>query len=189
MIENLTRKWWVLLLRGVLGVFVGVIAFAMPGLAMLTMVLVWAVFAEVDGIAAIVMAIAGRSQGRSFWALTVAGIVGIAAGIVTWLWPGATILALLWVIALWAIARGVFQIIAAFELRKVIDREWLMLVSGLLSIAFGFMVIFRPVTGMLTVAFIIGVYACGVGLLEIALAFKVRQVGHRLRAAGGAAAA
>jgi len=173
----MTRKWWVLLVRGVFGVLIGILAFARPGLTVLSIVLAWAVFAEADGIAALVLALTGHHPARSRWALMIAGFVGIAAGLVTIASPGIGVVVLLWVVAAWAIGRGIFQIIAALELRRLIDGEWLMIVSGALSVVFGITMIVEPIFGLRTLAYLIGLYASAVGLLEIALAFRVRRFG------------
>ena len=177
MFEAMTRKWWVLLVRGVFGVLIGVLAFARPGLTVLSIVLSWAVFAEADGIAALVLALTGHHPPRSRWALMIAGVVGIAAGLITLASPGIGVVVLLWVVAAWAIGRGAFQVVAALELRRIIEGEWLMIVSGILSVMFGVVVLAEPIYGVRTLAYLIGLYASAVGLLEIALAFRVRQLG------------
>ena len=177
MFEAMTRKWWVLLVRGVFGVLIGILAFSRPGLTVLSIVLAWAVFAEADGIAALVLALTGYHPPRSRWALTIAGLVGIAAGLATLASPGIGVVVLLWIVAAWAIGRGVFQIIAALELRRIIEGEWLMIVSGLLSIVFGCVMIARPIFGIHTLASLVGLYASAVGLLELALSFRVRRLG------------
>jgi uncharacterized membrane protein HdeD (DUF308 family) len=185
--EAMTRKWWVLLARGVFGMLIGILAFTRPGLTVLSIVLAWAVFAEADGIAALVLALTGHHPPRSRWALTVAGFVGIGAGLVTLASPGIGVVVLLWVVAAWAIGRGAFQIIAALELRRIIENEWLMIVSGMLSVIFGCVMIAQPIFGVRTLALLIGLYASAVGLLEIALSFRVRRLGlafGRHRSAG-----
>src|SRR5262245_7251926 len=177
MFEAMTRKWWVLLVRGACGVAIGALAFARPGLTVLSIVLAWAVFAEADGIAALVLGLTGHHPPRSRWALTIAGLVGIAAGLITLASPGIAVAVLLWIVAAWAIGRGVFQIIAALELRRIIEGEWLMIISGLLSIVFGCVMIAQPIFGVRTLASLIGLYASAVGLLELALSFRVRRLG------------
>src|SRR5262245_42971593 len=173
----MTRKWWVLLVRGFLGVLIGVLAFAWPGLIVLSVVLAWAVFAEADGIAALVLAMTGHHQPRSRWPLIISGIVGIAAGLVTLVFPPIGVIVLLWIVAAWAIGRGAFQIVAALELRRFVEGEWLMVASGMLSVIFGVVVIAEPIFGVRTFAYLVGLYASAVGLLEIALSFRVRKLG------------
>jgi uncharacterized membrane protein HdeD (DUF308 family) len=176
MIGALVDKWWVLVVRGVFGVLAGIIAFAMPGAAILSIVLVWGVFAEIDGIGALMLALSGRhAAGRARVPLLVAGIAGVLAGLVTWLWPALSATVLIWIVAAWAIGRGIFQVIAAIELRREIEGEWLMVVSGVLSVIFGLVILYQPVVGLLTVAYLVGLYACSVGLLEIGLGLRARQ--------------
>ena len=109
--------------------------------------------------------------------MAIAGSIGVAAGLVTLVSPAIVVVLFLWAVAAWAIGRGVFQIIAALELRRIIEGEWLMVVSGVLSIVFGGVMIAHPVFGVATLAALIGVYASAVGLLEIALSFRVRRIG------------
>src|SRR5689334_19374190 len=140
MIAALVDRWWILVVRGLFAVLAGILALAMPGAAVLTIVLVWGLFAEIDGIGALILAVSGSHTGpRSRTPLLVAGLVGILAGLVPWLWPTLSATSLLWIVAAWAIARGLFQVIAALELRREIEGAGLMIVSGALSIVFGVM--------------------------------------------------
>ena len=180
MLEGMTRKWWVLLIRGLFGVLIGALAFARPGLTVLSIVLAWAVFAEADGIAALVLALTDHHPARSRWALMISGFAGIIAGLVTLAWPAGGVVVLLWIVAAWAIGRGAFQIVAALELRRFVDDEWLMIASGMLSVIFGVVVIAEPIFGVRTLAYLVGLYATAVGLLEIALSFRVRKLGLAL---------
>ena len=180
MLEAMTRKWWVLLVRGLFGMLIGVLAFTRPGLTVLSIVIAWAVFAEADGIAALVLAMTGHHPPRSRWALMVAGVVGIVAGLVTLAFPASGVIVLLWIVAAWAIGRGAFQVIAALELRRFVEGEWLMIASGMLSVIFGVAVIAEPIFGVRTLAYLVGLYASAVGLLEVALSFRVRQFGLAL---------
>src|SRR5262245_10808884 len=170
----MTRKWWVLLARGVFGVLIGVLAFARPGLTVLSSVLAWSVFAEADGMSALVLGLTGHRPPRSRRALTIAGLVAIATGLIRLASPGIGVVLLLWILAGWAIACGVFQIVAALELRRIIDGEWLIIASGLMSLVFGGVMIVQPIFGVQTLATLIGLYASAVGLFEITLSFRVR---------------
>lgn len=100
-----------------------------------------------------------RDNGKPLWALIVVGLLGIAAGIVTFLWPGLTALVLLYIIAIWALVAGVFQIIAAVRFRKEIRNEWLLGLSGVVSVLFGGMLIMQPGAGALALVWVIGIYA------------------------------
>lgn len=81
------------------------------------------------------------------WGVLLAGLGGIAVGILTLLWPGLTALTLLYLIAVWAVVRGVFEIIAAFHLRRELESEWFLALSGLLSVTLGVGPVWRPGRG------------------------------------------
>jgi uncharacterized membrane protein HdeD (DUF308 family) len=119
-----------------------------------------------------------RDQGRPLWALFFVGALGVVAGIATFLWPGITALVLLMVIASWAVGIGLLQIVTAIRLRKEIEGEWALGLSGLLSVAFGILVALRPGAGVLAVLWVIGAYAIGFGVLIIALGFRLRALTH-----------
>ena len=136
LLHALAKNWWLLLLRGIAAIVFGLLAFAWPGLTLLTLILFYGAFALVDGVLAVIAAITGGAPGSRWW-LAIVGVLGIAAGLVTFLTPGLTALVLLIFIAAWAIATGVFQIIGAIRLRKEIDNEWLLILGGIISVLFG----------------------------------------------------
>jgi uncharacterized membrane protein HdeD (DUF308 family) len=172
-LEILTRNWWALALRGVAGILFGIITFVWPGISLAALVFLWGAYAFADGVLAIVTAVRRRGADR-WWLLLLQGIVGIGAGVVTWLWPGITALALLAVIAAWALMGGALQIAAAIRLRKVISGEWLLALGGVLSIALGVMLLVFPGPGALAVVIWIGAYAFVFGILLLALGFRLR---------------
>ena len=137
MLRTLAQNWWAIVLRGVCAVLFGVGAFAWPGITLAVLVLLYGAYALVEGVLAVAWALVGRQAGPFPWGVLLAGLAGVAVGIVTFLSPGLTALALLYLIAAWAIVRGIFEIIAAIQLRKEIDNEWLLGLSGLLSVALG----------------------------------------------------
>lgn len=181
MIGDLRRNWSALVVEGVVAIVFGLLALFMPRITLAALVLIFGVYALVDGIVSLVSAV--RAQEESPWfALVVRGIVGIGIGVVALVWPRITGLTLLFLIAAWAIITGVLEIVAAVRLRKLVTGEWVMALAGLVSIAFGILVLVAPGTGALAVAWLIGVYAIVFGILLIAL-------GLRLRAHGAAAPA
>ena len=133
MLELLRRNWGWVVLRGVAAVLFGLLAFALPGITLAVLVLIWGAYAIVDGVLALIAAYRVRDR-RPFWSLLIVGLLGIVAGVVTFLWPVMTALLLLMFIAAWAVVMGIFQIIAAIRLRKVIQNEWLLALSGVLSV-------------------------------------------------------
>jgi uncharacterized membrane protein HdeD (DUF308 family) len=174
MMTHLARSWGWIVLRGVLAILFGVMAFAWPGLTLAVLVMVWGFYALADGLLALVAAFGIRDEGKPMWPLAIVGILGIAAGGLTFMRPGMTALLLLIFIAVWAVTTGLFQIVAAIRFRKVIANEWMLGFSGLLSIAFGALMLARPGTGALAVVWIIGCYAIVFGLMLTILGFRLK---------------
>jgi uncharacterized membrane protein HdeD (DUF308 family) len=175
LLHRLARNWWLFLIRGIAAIVFGVLAFAWPGVTLFTLVLLYGAYALIDGISALGAAIAGTAPAVPRWWLVVVGIVGILAGILTFVWPGLTALVLLFFIAGWSIAVGVFQIIGAIEMRKEIDNEWMLILSGILSVAFGLALFFMPGAGLLALVWLIGSYAILFGILTVAFAMRLRK--------------
>jgi len=136
-VAALAKNWWVLALRGVLAIVFGVLAALMPGITLFALVLLFGSYAIIDGGFAIVAAIRRRGTAGPWWALLLEGLIGIAAGVVTFVFPGLSALALVYVIGAWAIFTGVLEILAAFVLRRQIQGEWWLAATGVLSIIFG----------------------------------------------------
>jgi uncharacterized membrane protein HdeD (DUF308 family) len=175
----LARNWWLLLLRGIVGVVFGVVALFWPGATLLSLIFLWGAYAIADGAFSLWAAITGRvGENASRWWLAVAGVAGIAAGVIAWAWPGPTALALLVLVAAWAIATGVMQVWGAIRLRKEIDGEWLLGLSGSLSILLGVILLLQPAAGALAVVWWIGVFAIVMGLAHMGLALRLRKLLH-----------
>ena len=172
----LAENWWLLLLRGLAAIAFGVIAFFWPGITLVALTYLWGAYALVDGVVAIWAAFSasGDDAGPRWW-LGLSGIVSILAGIVAFVYPGLTALVLLVVIAVWAIIIGVLQLYAAMQLRKVINNEWWLILSGLLSIAFGAVLIAWPGTGALAVIWTIAWFAVFFGCMFVGLAFELKK--------------
>jgi uncharacterized membrane protein HdeD (DUF308 family) len=178
MVERLSRYWWVVALRGLLAVLFGVALIVWPGIGLGILVLLFGAYALVDGVFALAHAF-GSNDERHRWAHVIEGIVGIAAGIVTFAWPGITALVLLYVIAAWAIVTGVLELVAAFRLRAHIENELWLGLGGVLSILFGLLLFIAPGAGALAVVWIIAAYAILFGITLVALAFRLRGLGSR----------
>ncbi|HEY2157328.1 MAG TPA: HdeD family acid-resistance protein [Isosphaeraceae bacterium] len=179
---DLARNWWALTLRGVFAVIFGVIAFAWPGITLAALVILYGAYAMADGIFAIAATITGRPEGAPWWALLLEGVLGIAVGIMTFAWPGITALVLLYLIAGWAMATGVLEIAAAIRLRREVRGEWMLALSGVLSIIFGILLVINPGAGALAVIWLIGGYAIVFGSLMIALGFRLRGLAKSVTA-------
>jgi uncharacterized membrane protein HdeD (DUF308 family) len=175
-VDSLSRNWWAVSLRGLAGILFGIITFFAPGISLAALVLLFGAYAFADGVLAIVSAVRRRGTDR-WWLLLLNGLVGIAAGVLTLLWPGITALALLYVIAAWALVTGAFEIAAAIRLRKAITGEWLLALSGIFSIALGVLLILFPGPGALAVVIWIGAYALVFGALLFALGLRLRGLG------------
>jgi uncharacterized membrane protein HdeD (DUF308 family) len=174
-VGTLARNWWVVLLRGVAGIIFGLATFFAPGISLAALVLVFGAFAFADGILAVISAIRGRGTSNGWWVLLLQGLAGIAAGVLTFVWPNITALALLYLIAAWALLTGGLEIGAAIRLRKVITGEWLLVLSGIASVALGILLVLFPGPGALAVVLWIGAYALVSGALLIAVALRLRS--------------
>lgn len=174
MLHTLAKYWWALALRGLVAVLFGLLTFFLPGITLVTLVLLFGAYALVDGIFNVMAFFRVASHQ---WALLIEGVIGIIAGIVTFAWPAITAIALLYVIAFWAIFTGIFEIVAGIHLRKAITNEWLLLLMGALSLLFGVLILFAPGVGALAIVLWIGAYALVFGIFLLALAFRLR--GHR----------
>ncbi|HEY2920205.1 MAG TPA: DUF308 domain-containing protein [Candidatus Binatia bacterium] len=170
MLKAIVEKWWVVLLRGICAVLFGLIAIAWPSATVWSLVTVYGAFAFADGVICIALGISGLAEGRWWWEMVLIGLVGIAAGIMTFLWQGLPVVALLVVIASTTILRGAFEVAAAINLREFVENDWLL--SGILSVGFGILLFFNPGAGSLAVVLLIGSYMIAVGIMAIALSVR-----------------
>jgi uncharacterized membrane protein HdeD (DUF308 family) len=169
------------LLRGILALIFGVVAIAFPATAFLSLVLIFGAFALVDGIFAIVSAFTSNAKSENWWWIILGGIVGILIGVLTLIQPAAMGEAWLLLIGAWAIVTGIFEVITAIRIRKRIEGEFWMILSGLLSIAFGVLISINPLSGAFAIGTIIGIYALIFGISMIALSLRLRK--HQARVA------
>jgi len=176
--STLSRAWWLLLLRGLAAVAFGVITWAKPGISLASLVLVFGAYCLADGILGVWTALSGARDHEYWWLLLLEGLLGIGVGALTFLAPGITALALLFYIAIWAIATGVLEIAAAIRLRREVGNEWLLLLAGIASVLFGALLAWQPGAGALAVLWLIGSYAIVFGVLLLVLAFKTRRFAH-----------
>lgn len=170
----LSQYWWLALLRGLLWLTFGILVFRQPGITAAALAVLFGFFVLADGIGNVVTAIGGRSQNAHWWVLLIIGVLGIGIGLLSVFNPGLTAIALLYYIAIWAIATGVLQVVAAFRLRREIEGEFWLILGGLASIAFGVVAMARPGLGILSLLWLLGAYAIVYGVVMIALAFKAR---------------
>jgi uncharacterized membrane protein HdeD (DUF308 family) len=184
---TLARNWWVLVVRGVLAVVFGILAFVWPGATVGALVILFGAFMLVDGVFALVAAWRRAESRTSWWTVLVEGLAGIAIGIITFLWPEVTAFALLYLIAAWAFVTGVLEIFAAIRLRKEIRGELILGLIGVASILFAVLVVLFPGEGAVAIVWAIGAYATVFGILLIVLGLRLRRVNRELEAAAPAA--
>lgn len=172
MIQQLAQHWWALALRGVAAILFGVLTFVVPGITLLYLVYLFAFYVIFEGVFNIVSVI--RAPGHH-WLLLVEGLISICAGILTILWPGITALILLYLIAFWAIFTGILEISSGIRLRQHISNEWLLILMGILSIAFGVFITVFPGAGAIAIILWIGGYAVLFGVILLVFAFRLRK--------------
>ena len=164
-----------LIVRGIVGVVFGVVAFAWPGITIAALVVIFGAYAVIDGVTNLFLGLSRRpGRGRS-WTTTLQGVAGVVAGVLAFSWPGVTALVLVIFIGAWAIVTGLFEIAAAIKLRKEISGEWLLALSGLMSLVFGVLVFAFPGAGAVGIAWVLGAYAMAGGALLIALGVRLRS--------------
>jgi uncharacterized membrane protein HdeD (DUF308 family) len=169
----LVRNWWALAIRGVLGIALGIITFLVPAATMLSLVLLFAAYALVDGVFAIVAAVRAARQHERWGLLVLEGIVDIAAGVLAVLWPGLTVIAFMLLVAAWALVSGALMLAAAFRLDADHGRWWL--IGGLASLVYGALLVVAPLIGALVLTWWLGAYALVFGGALLFLAFKLRS--------------
>ena len=174
MAADLARNWWLLALRGVAGIVFGIGAFVWPGATLAALILVFGAYVFVDGIFAVVAGIRMRRQLSLWWLVVLEGVAGIILGVLTFRSPDTTALVLLTLIAAWSIVTGILEIATAVRIRTMIENEWLMILSGVVSIVFGALLIAQPGAGAIAIVWLLGAYALLFGILTLMLAFRVR---------------
>jgi uncharacterized membrane protein HdeD (DUF308 family) len=177
-LTHLSRYWWLLVLRGAAAVAFALLALLWPGATLAALVVLFGAYTLVDGLLALALAFGAnrRGGGDRGW-LVLHGVLGIAAGIVVFIWPVITAVVLLLVVAAWSVVIGIFQIIAAIQLRREITDEWYLALGGTVSVLFGIYVFINPGAGAFALVWLIGLYAFVFGIALIAVGFRVH--GHR----------
>lgn len=180
MLKAVAANWWVMFLRGIFAVLMGVLAVMWPGITLVSLLFVYGVFVIADGLTAIWIGVMARHERGFWWEMVVGGVIAILAGLVVALWPGMTAIIFVTIIGVFAIARGFVEIFAAIQLRKVIEDEWMLILSGVVSLLFGGMLIARPGEGAIAMVLLIGAFMIAVGIMTIGLALRLRHLSKRL---------
>ena len=165
------QSWWSLLARGIIAVIFGLAALFWPRLTLLVLIYIFGVYALVDGIITIYLAFQERNMQTNWWMVLLEGIAGVIVGILVFIWPAITALVLLYLIAAWALITGIIELVAAFTT----GMGWLLALAGALSILLGIVLFARPVAGILSLVWLIGIYAIVWGALLIVRAFQARS--------------
>jgi uncharacterized membrane protein HdeD (DUF308 family) len=173
--EVFTANSTALALRAAAAILFGIVALAMPGPTVAAIVVLFGIYAIVDGVLSIAAAVRGIRRHERWAAMMVQGILGIAAGVIAFLWPAIGALALTYLVAAWALLTGIFEVVAAVKLRKVMSGEWLLILGGVLSILLGLMLALLPGIGILVLVWWMGAYALAYGVIGLALALRVRR--------------
>jgi uncharacterized membrane protein HdeD (DUF308 family) len=184
MLDRMSRDWWILALQGIAAVIFGILALVWPGITLLALVFLFAAYALTDGVLALIRGLRRGGGGGPDWGQVAIGIVGIAAGVIAFAMPGITAFTLVLLIAAWAMVSGVMELVAAYRLRDVIQREWLLALDGVVSIVFGLALFALPGAGALALVWLIGSFAIASGAILLVLAFRMRG---RARGAGTSA--
>ena len=177
--EQIAYNWWAVLLRGIVGVIFGALAFFEPDFALRTALYIFGAFALVDGLFLLIAGIRTRDETENWWLVALQGLLGILVGVAAFVSPSTTAVALLYYVAIWAIITGVLEMCAAYEIRKEIEGEWMMALAGLASVVLGAAMLFNPGAGLLVWLWYVGLYAFVSGAFLIGLSFKLKQLNVR----------
>jgi uncharacterized membrane protein HdeD (DUF308 family) len=183
--DVLSRYWWMTLLRGLFWILFGIVILARPGISLLSLTLALGVVMFVDGLINVAHAFGARKDNDDWWVLLLVGLAGIGIGVLTFYNPAATALAVVFYVAIWAVATGLLEIVAAVRLRRQIQGEVWLALAGIASVVFGVLLIARPGAGALTLLWLIAVYAIAFGVILLLLAFRVRSGVKRIAGALG----
>jgi uncharacterized membrane protein HdeD (DUF308 family) len=174
LLHLLSRNWSLILLRGIVAILFGIMALAWPGITLLVFVMLYGASAAADGVLALIAAVRGGTPAPRWW-LVLVGLVGLAAGAVTLIFPGMTAIVLVMLIGGFAIARGIFEIIGAIQIRKEIDDEWWLILHGAVSVLFGLYVLIFPGAGALALIWAIAIFAIFIGIMMVMFALRLRK--------------
>jgi len=172
---TIASNWWSLVIRGLVAIVFGFATFVWPGITVGALILLFGAYALVDGVVSLIGVFRASKAHERWGALLFEGLAGLAASAVTILMPGLTALALVYVIAAWALVTGVLEIAAAIRLRQNIAGEWLLGLAGVASILFGIVIAIFPLAGAVVIALWVGIYAVVFGVILVGLGFRLRH--------------
>lgn len=173
--DLLVKAWRLTALRGVIAIVFGVLAMSRPGVTLLAFTVLFSGFAFISGVVMVIGAFQERSNNEDWWIALMLGLVAIGAGVIAMVHPGLTALVLVLMIGAYALMSGVLDIAAAVRLRKTVKHEWLLGLSGLVSLVFGVLVFMYPAQGGLAIALYVGLYAIASGALLLMFGLSLRS--------------
>jgi uncharacterized membrane protein HdeD (DUF308 family) len=184
MLAIAARQWWVLILQGVLGIAVGILAIVYPDLALATIALLFAAWAVVSGVSQLAAGWrVAEARGRS-WPFLVSGAVSVIAGVLAVLNPGITILYLILLLGAWILISGAMEVYTAWKIREEITGEWVLALGGILRIVVGVIILAMPIVGAVLSAALFATWAILSGVAALFLGYRLRQFGGRVSAPG-----
>jgi uncharacterized membrane protein HdeD (DUF308 family) len=181
-LSRAVQEWWLYLLQGVLGIVFGILALVWPGKTLGVVIVLFGLFALISGIVGVFAAIGAAGNHQPWgWKLASAAL-GILVGLVILKWPGVTALVLLFLVGIWAIVTGIVAIVGAFADHDAVPHAWLLVLAGAVSVLFGIAMLAWPAAGLLTLVYLVGIYAIVTGIIACVIAFRVRSLPQRIEA-------
>jgi uncharacterized membrane protein HdeD (DUF308 family) len=183
-VGTVSRGWWLFLIQGVIGIVLGILALIWPGRTLFTLIVIFGIFFLLGGVVGIFAAI-GTAAAREPWAwLLVKAIIGVAAGLAILKWPGVTALVILFLVGTVAIITGVVEIVEAIVDHSEMPQAWLVALAGVVSLLFGVAMLAWPApVGLVTLAYLVGLYAIAYGVVTCLIAFRVRSLREHIAGA------
>jgi uncharacterized membrane protein HdeD (DUF308 family) len=175
MVQSLSQNWWLVVLRGALAIVFGVLAFVWPEITILTLIVMFGVYAIVDGLVAAWTGLSRVKDSPRWWVFLLEGLISIGAGVIALIWPRLATLVLIYMIASWAVITGILEIVAAIRLRNEISNEWVLGLGGVISIALGVLLFLQPLAAGVAIIWTVAAYAVIFGVLLIILGFRLRN--------------
>ena len=167
-----TGTWWILLVRGILAVLFGIFALSNTTATVIVLFWIFILYAVADGVFTIVMAILHRHDSNKWWGGLVYGVLSILFGLIALIWPEITALVVLYIIAARAIIGGFFELGLALKVGRDVKGEWILVVTSILSIAFGVWMFVQPLIGGRALMWVIGLYALAIGIMLFLQSFR-----------------
>jgi uncharacterized membrane protein HdeD (DUF308 family) len=179
--KTLGQNWWLVLLGGLLSVALGLYALARPGSTLAALIIVWGLFTLVNGVVEVVASLGGAREHRWSWGWQLAaGLVGIVVGLAILRWPGVSALFVLYLVAIWAMVTGIVSIVRAIADHEELPHAWLVALGGIVSVLFGIVMFAWPHVGLLTLVYLVGIYAIVYGVIACVIAFRMHSLQGRI---------